>query len=88
VRSQKKKEGKETKEKQADISQCAVCKQFLAGNCKHGFFGKTPKDGNTKCQFTHSKICRKFMGNGLKGGGCKMGRKCNFTHPKTCHSSL
>jgi hypothetical protein len=65
-----------------------VCKHFLQGNCKHGFFGRVPKDGKDKCPFDHPKTCKKLLDNGTGVGGCSKGKKCLLAHPRMCASSV
>jgi hypothetical protein len=64
-----------------------VCRYFLRGGCKYGFFGKG-KAGQGKCPFLHPKPCRKLMDNGSGEGGCSKGKTCEAAHPKMCHQSL
>jgi hypothetical protein len=81
-----------TKEKDAqsvtaNVSGSAICRFFLKGCCKFGFFGKG-KLTQGKCPFIHPKTCKRFMDNGTEQGGCSRGKSCSYAHPKMCPQSL
>ena len=87
----KRKEEEERKRKEEDElrkKRETECRHFLSGNCRHGFKG-TKEVGNTKqCPYLHPKVCRKFLRNGSKEGGCDIGSNCSFKHPKMCPDSI
>lgn len=66
-----------------------ICPKFVAGECPHGFSGKTPKNGVAKCELRHPKRCRKHMKFGADPEhGCNLGDSCDFYHIPHCSSSL
>lgn len=64
------------------------CRFYLAGGCRYGFLGKTPKDGVKECPHPHPDICRNYLNNGNMAGGCRKGTNCDSKHPKMCPESL
>ena len=56
-----------------------LCKFYMRRGCKHGRKGES-------CQFEHPKLCFKFIKNGDRRGGCKLGKNCSYAHPKLCDS--
>ena len=65
-----------------------MCRHFLKGKCKHGFKGKTPKDGVSECKYDHPYLCKKLLNHGIGPGGCQEGENCKYTHPKMCRESV
>ena len=62
-----------------DTSKKTPCRYFMRRGCRHGRKG-------TSCAFDHPKLCFKYIKNGDRRGGCKLGNKCSFAHPKLCDS--
>jgi hypothetical protein len=87
---QKLKQAKRTQEVLIPITEdgeLPMCRFFLKGCCKFGFFGKGMA-GQGKCPFIHPRTCKKLMDNGNGQGGCSKGKSCEAVHPKMCHQSL
>ena len=66
-----------------------VCNKLRHGTCPHGISGKTEYKGKV-CEFSHPKLCRKFIKNGPGGRyGCKKSQdECPFYHPLLCQKSV
>ena len=72
-----------------ELATSNVCKKLKNGTCPHGITGKTEYRGKV-CEFTHPKLCKKFVKNGRGGRfGChKADTECEFFHPILCIKSL
>ena len=97
VRSKKKKKKREKKKKEVEKKKKKKdkeseqrtkkdCSFFLKGNCCHGFLGKKKIEGKS-CPFNHPMLCKKYLNNGTKKGGCNK-RDCENVHPRMCEDSL
>ena len=80
----KKKKKEDPKEKTSKDK--VICMHYAKGNCRHGFLGKKPVNGVSKCPYYHPKACSNFMENGRSKGGCK--GKCSEYHPRMCPQSM
>jgi hypothetical protein len=69
-------------------SQSKICSHFLRGVCRHGFYGRTPRDGKPQCSYEHPDMCKKLLGQGTGLGGCQKGKECKSLHLKMCGTSL
>jgi hypothetical protein len=76
-----------TSQASAEVEVSIICRFYMRGSCKFGFFGKG-KAGQGRCPFSHPKPCKKLMDNGAGEGGCTKGRDCEAAHPRMCHQSL
>ena len=53
-----------------------ICRFHILNKCKHGWKGEG-------CDFTHKKVCYKWMRGGSKS--CNRKGDCKFFHPKLCN---
>ena len=57
-----------------------VCPEYIKKKCR---FGKSGRVGGS-CQFSHPRLCLRFLKRGNTPEGCTRGGECRFHHPKIC----